>query len=116
VPPVAVAIIAGCGADLVINICLTLLGYFPGHIHAFYLIYVMHKKRETGDVTPAAGVYSDRINNPGYTGTNAAPINNTPPASSGGYAAPPAAGYPTQAPAGQYQQQGGVVPPAGAKY
>lgn len=30
VPPVGVAMIAGCGADLLINICLTLLGYVPG--------------------------------------------------------------------------------------
>lgn len=37
VPPVGVAIIAGCGADLLINICLTLLGYIPGHIHAYVL-------------------------------------------------------------------------------
>ncbi len=33
-PPVGVFLVAGCGADLFINICLTLLGYLPGHIHA----------------------------------------------------------------------------------
>ncbi|KAE9397716.1 hypothetical protein BT96DRAFT_1020615 [Gymnopus androsaceus JB14] len=38
-PPAAAAFIAGCGCDLLINICLTLLGYIPGHIHAFWLIY-----------------------------------------------------------------------------
>ncbi|GHJ90252.1 hypothetical protein NliqN6_6654 [Naganishia liquefaciens] len=38
-PPAAVFMISGCTCDLLINICLTLLGYFPGHIHAFYLIY-----------------------------------------------------------------------------
>lgn len=27
VPPVGVVIVAGCGADVLINICLTLLGY-----------------------------------------------------------------------------------------
>lgn len=32
VPPVGVYCVAGCGADLLINICLTILGYFPGHI------------------------------------------------------------------------------------
>jgi uncharacterized membrane protein YqaE (UPF0057 family) len=40
VPPVGVLIVAGCGADFCINVCLTLLGYFPGHIHAFYILYV----------------------------------------------------------------------------
>ncbi|GAA5808347.1 hypothetical protein MFLAVUS_001737 [Mucor flavus] len=28
----------GCGADFWINLCLTLLGYIPGHIHAFYVL------------------------------------------------------------------------------
>ncbi|KAJ9094345.1 hypothetical protein QFC20_006913 [Naganishia adeliensis] len=38
-PPAGVFMISGCSCDLLINICLTILGYFPGHIHAFYLIY-----------------------------------------------------------------------------
>lgn len=38
-PPLAVFFIAGCGCDLLINIVLTCFGYFPGHIHAFWLIY-----------------------------------------------------------------------------
>ncbi|TFK17163.1 UPF0057-domain-containing protein [Coprinopsis marcescibilis] len=38
-PPAAAAIVTGCSCDLLINILLTLLGYFPGHIHAFWLIY-----------------------------------------------------------------------------
>lgn len=29
----------GCSCDLLINIALTLLGYVPGHLHSFYLIY-----------------------------------------------------------------------------
>ncbi|GAA5884567.1 hypothetical protein JCM3774_000944, partial [Rhodotorula dairenensis] len=29
----------GCSCDLLINIALTLLGYIPGHLHSFYLIY-----------------------------------------------------------------------------
>lgn len=33
VPPVGVLIVAGCGADFCINLCLTILGFFPGHIH-----------------------------------------------------------------------------------
>lgn len=34
------------------NICLTILGYFPGHIHAFYLIY---KKMQAEERYGAAG-------------------------------------------------------------
>ncbi|KAI1615542.1 hypothetical protein EDD36DRAFT_191169 [Exophiala viscosa] len=72
-PPVGVAMIAGCGADLLINICLTLLGYFPGHIHAFYLEYVYFDRRERarhGQLTgrAAPGVYSDRVQNGGFQG------------------------------------------------
>ncbi|TIB64918.1 hypothetical protein E3P77_02896 [Wallemia ichthyophaga] len=38
-PPAAVGFISGCSCDLLINIGLCLLGYLPGHIHAFWLIY-----------------------------------------------------------------------------
>ncbi|GAA5953447.1 hypothetical protein JCM21900_005667 [Sporobolomyces salmonicolor] len=38
-PPAAAAFLTGCSCDLLINICLTVLGYLPGHIHAFWLIY-----------------------------------------------------------------------------
>ncbi|KAH9444704.1 hypothetical protein H4Q26_006263 [Puccinia striiformis f. sp. tritici PST-130] len=38
-PPAAAIFVAGCGCDLLINILLTSLGYLPGHLHAFYLIY-----------------------------------------------------------------------------
>ncbi|TNY17923.1 hypothetical protein DMC30DRAFT_404567 [Rhodotorula diobovata] len=39
-PPAAAAIVGGiCSADFWINLLLTLLGYIPGHVHAFYLIY-----------------------------------------------------------------------------
>ncbi|KAL1964129.1 hypothetical protein VTN77DRAFT_7217 [Rasamsonia byssochlamydoides] len=35
-PPLGVFLERGCGADLLINICLTILGYIPGIIHALY--------------------------------------------------------------------------------
>ncbi|KAF7350525.1 UPF0057-domain-containing protein [Mycena venus] len=38
-PPIATFLISGCGIDLFISICLSILGYLPGHIHAFWLIY-----------------------------------------------------------------------------
>ncbi|KAI8059834.1 hypothetical protein BDF21DRAFT_348553 [Thamnidium elegans] len=43
-PPVGVFLMFGCGADLCINICLTVLGYLPGHIHAFYLMFTRYQR------------------------------------------------------------------------
>ncbi|KAH9883380.1 hypothetical protein F4778DRAFT_767077 [Xylariomycetidae sp. FL2044] len=65
-PPVGVWAVAGCGADLLVNICLTVLGYIPGHIHAFYLEYVYYDRREQARegrfaAHRAPGVYSDRV-------------------------------------------------------
>ncbi|KAI0342315.1 UPF0057-domain-containing protein [Trametopsis cervina] len=45
-PPAAVFFVSGCGCDLLINILLTVLGYIPGHIHAFWLIYRKMKAEE----------------------------------------------------------------------
>ncbi|KDQ16467.1 hypothetical protein BOTBODRAFT_30800 [Botryobasidium botryosum FD-172 SS1] len=59
-PPLAVFFLTGCGADLLINILLTILGFLPGHIHAFYLIW---KSRQLA--RPIGGAYAA----PGY-GTN----------------------------------------------
>jgi len=73
VPPIGVFMVAGCGADLLINICFTILGYIPGHIHAFYLEYVYFDRREKsrlGQLTAEAapGVYSDNVNSGGTRG------------------------------------------------
>ncbi|KZF23603.1 putative stress response RCI peptide [Xylona heveae TC161] len=38
IPPLGVFLKRGCGADLLINICLSILGYVPGIIHALYII------------------------------------------------------------------------------
>ncbi|KAK0337636.1 hypothetical protein LTR91_013732 [Friedmanniomyces endolithicus] len=70
-PPLGVFLIAGCGADILINILLTCLGYFPGHIHAFYLEYVYYKRRDeiaAGRIDggrPPGGVYSQNVINGG---------------------------------------------------
>lgn len=37
-PPLAVGCRLGCNIDLCINILLTLLGWLPGVIHAYYVI------------------------------------------------------------------------------
>ncbi|KAF2090601.1 UPF0057-domain-containing protein [Saccharata proteae CBS 121410] len=48
-PPVPVFLKRGCGADFLINICLTILGWIPGVIHAWYIITKTEK--------PAAATY-----------------------------------------------------------
>ncbi|KDN39534.1 UPF0057-domain-containing protein [Tilletiaria anomala UBC 951] len=45
-PPAGVAFLSGCSCDLLINICLTILGYLPGHVHALWLIYKHVQARE----------------------------------------------------------------------
>ncbi|CDS06190.1 hypothetical protein LRAMOSA08718 [Lichtheimia ramosa] len=37
-PPLGVFAEKGCGVDLLINVGLTILGWIPGVIHAFYII------------------------------------------------------------------------------
>ncbi|KAG9197939.1 hypothetical protein B5807_08783 [Epicoccum nigrum] len=69
-PPVGVFIVAGCGADVLINIALTILGYFPGHIHAFYVEYIYYKRRDeiragTYDGSHASGIYSQKVQHGG---------------------------------------------------
>ncbi|EXJ60480.1 hypothetical protein A1O7_04633 [Cladophialophora yegresii CBS 114405] len=73
IPPIGVFMVAGCGADFFINVCLTLLGYIPGHIHAFYVEYIYFDRRERarhGQLTghQAPGVYSDRVQSGGAPG------------------------------------------------
>ncbi|BCS27627.1 YqaE/Pmp3 family membrane protein [Aspergillus puulaauensis] len=68
IPPLGVFLISGCGADFLINILLTILGYFPGHIHAFYLEYVYYHNRDSMTPGRAPGVYSDRIQQGGHHG------------------------------------------------
>lgn len=71
VPPIGVFLVAGFGADLLINICLTLLGFLPGHIHAFYIEYVYYSRKEAAAreglvvAQPAPGVYSDNVQSGG---------------------------------------------------
>ncbi|ORZ10803.1 hypothetical protein BCR42DRAFT_422056 [Absidia repens] len=38
-PPLAVFIKRGCNVDLLINVCLTILGAIPGVIHGFYIVH-----------------------------------------------------------------------------
>jgi uncharacterized membrane protein YqaE (UPF0057 family) len=45
VPPLGVFLVAGCGPDLIINICLLLCGFLAAHIHAGYVIYMYLSRR-----------------------------------------------------------------------
>ncbi|KAK9238182.1 hypothetical protein V1525DRAFT_358925 [Lipomyces kononenkoae] len=71
IPPLGVLFISGCSVDLLINVGLTMLGYLPGLLHAFYLEYIYYSRREdaangiTGGRAP--GVYSDTIQSGGYS-------------------------------------------------
>ncbi|GES96676.1 plasma membrane proteolipid 3 [Rhizophagus clarus] len=44
-PPLGVFMKRGCSVDLCISILFTILGWLPGIIHAFYVIY-KHRKFE----------------------------------------------------------------------
>jgi uncharacterized membrane protein YqaE (UPF0057 family) len=91
VPPVGVLVICGFGGDFLVNIILTLLGcallplaqmrglnfefdrYFPGHIHAFYIIYVFYDRRSkarSGTLSGkrAPGIFSEDVQNGGTRG------------------------------------------------
>lgn len=50
-PPLGVALDRGIGKDFLINIILTLLGYFPGIIHA---VYIIAKPKFKGPTTPGS--------------------------------------------------------------
>ncbi|KAL9530657.1 Plasma membrane proteolipid [Sphaerulina musiva] len=84
-PPVGVFCVAGCGADVIINICLTLLGYFPGHIHAFYILYIFYSRKEQQqqvssqqggnypsqqNFRPAPGIYSTKVQSGGFASSS----------------------------------------------
>jgi hypothetical protein len=89
--------------DFFINIVLTILGYLPGHVHAFYILYVYYKRRDEvaqGVIAdePAPGIYSQKVQNGGHKHLPAA----QPPVEQPGYVEP---GY-TGEPVPQQQQYG----------
>ncbi|KAK3297496.1 uncharacterized protein B0H64DRAFT_125245 [Chaetomium fimeti] len=74
-PPIGVAMLAGCGADLLINIILTVwLFWLPGVLHAFYLLIVYYDRREKYKVggpplKRAPFIFSDKVQSGGATGS-----------------------------------------------
>lgn len=57
-PPAAVGIKTGCSVDLLINICLCVLGAIPGIIHGFYIV---HKYNETQEDIETGGLHYERV-------------------------------------------------------
>jgi hypothetical protein len=72
-----VLVVAGCSADLLINIVLCLFGFFPGHFHAFYLEYIYFKRRDETRMgiyngEPAPFVFSKKVQTGGISDNMAA--------------------------------------------
>ncbi|KAG6380933.1 hypothetical protein JVT61DRAFT_5326 [Boletus reticuloceps] len=67
-PPAAIGFISGCSADLLINICLTILGFIPGHIHAFWIIYkkmqAEERRDQGGSIYTGSGQHQPRDDQP----------------------------------------------------
>lgn len=62
-PPAAAGILTGCSCDLLINIALTIFGYLPGHLHAFYLseaMSIMLLKRDFELIFPLSNSLQER--------------------------------------------------------
>lgn len=55
--------------------------YIPGHIHAFYILYVYYSRADRPTPERAPGIYSDRVQNGGhgYPAGGYGTINNPPP-------------------------------------
>ncbi|KAN0078325.1 Proteolipid membrane potential modulator domain containing protein [Tylopilus felleus] len=100
-PPASVAVMSGCGADLCLNILLTILGYLPGCFHAFWLVI---KRTEANEMY---GYRNWRYAGMGrYVSRQGAP----PPAPYGQGPPPPPPPPPPAPPPGQYPA-GGAPPP-----
>lgn len=46
-PPAAVLVARGCGAHFCLNILLTLLGWLPGLVHAWYVVARADRRERT---------------------------------------------------------------------
>lgn len=57
--------------------------YIPGHIHAFYILYVYYSRADRPTAERAPGIYSERVQNGGHSHGHPAggygTINNPPP-------------------------------------
>ncbi|OZJ03644.1 hypothetical protein BZG36_03923 [Bifiguratus adelaidae] len=74
-PPAAVAMVRGCGGQLCLNILLTILGYIPGHIHAFYIIWKKYQAQNAYGARQAPAPYVS----PQRYGTGPQPVGRPQP-------------------------------------
>jgi uncharacterized membrane protein YqaE (UPF0057 family) len=68
-PPIAVFLRRGCGAQLLINIVLWLFGHIPGAIHALYIVLHDEGRRVSRSQAP----YPQQTNSQAMYGTPAQP-------------------------------------------
>lgn len=68
-PPVAVLIETGCSTALLLNVVLCFLGWIPGIIHAFIVIFTPHNPPHC---TQNAGVCTHGGNGGAFVGSGAA--------------------------------------------
>ncbi|KAF8130564.1 hypothetical protein EV363DRAFT_1332246 [Boletus edulis] len=117
-PPAAVALVSGCGSDLCLNIFLTILGYLPGCLHAFWLVL---KRAEANDrygyknwTYTGMGEYRPAHEAPPGVQPSGQAQPPPPPPPPPGQQPPPNVPPPTQAPV---DQKGGYTapPPAPAE-
>ncbi|KAH8828819.1 hypothetical protein DL96DRAFT_1814146 [Flagelloscypha sp. PMI_526] len=54
-PPAVAAMISGCSCDLFLSILLSLFGYWPGILHAFWLIHIKITAEEERDAQIESG-------------------------------------------------------------
>ncbi|KAL3427407.1 plasma membrane proteolipid 3 [Phlyctema vagabunda] len=65
-PPLGVMLVAGVGADALVNTLWFLAGVIPGHVHAFYITwtYFSRRRKVAKGRYPGgrkAGIYSERV-------------------------------------------------------
>ncbi|KAK9473817.1 uncharacterized protein V1510DRAFT_429239 [Dipodascopsis tothii] len=102
-PPVGVALVSGCSPDLVINVALTCLGWFPGILHALYVESVFFSRQaavQRGDMLKiekkAPGIMSQRVQTGGLSKRK--PDEEQAIGGTGAPAAPATAAVPPPAP------------------
>ncbi|KAI0287183.1 hypothetical protein BC826DRAFT_1046071 [Russula brevipes] len=93
IPPLAVVAKRGCGAEVCVNICLWIIGWIPGVIHAWWIISKGPRTTTTSGTTGVTTAYVTTAPPPGtsYPGATGAPPGTTgaPPGTPGAPPVPP---------------------------
>ncbi|RKF64384.1 hypothetical protein OnM2_019086, partial [Erysiphe neolycopersici] len=67
-PPLAVLLKDGCGTHLLMNIILTLLGFFPGIVHALYVLCTHDNRSKKKNQAPLQNGPKDNGDHRGHRG------------------------------------------------